>query len=110
MKPHEFEILKQQFKERILPAVPMILVGMGTCGIGNGADVIFNRLEACISETKSPYLLKQTGCFGFCAQEPLVTLYQPGKPLLVYCRVNEKDAIHLVDALTKGRIYNKKIT
>ncbi len=109
MKPHELEILKQQFQERILPDVPMILVGMGTCGIGNGADVIFNRLEARISETKSPYLLKQTGCFGFCAQEPLVTLYQPGKPLLVYCRVNEKDAIHLVDALTKGRIYNKKI-
>ncbi|MBP1663794.1 MAG: hydrogenase [Bacteroidetes bacterium] len=109
MKSHELEILKQQFQERILPDVPMILVGMGTCGIGNGADVIFNRLEVRISEIKSPCLLKQTGCFGFCAQEPLVTVFQPGKPMLVYSRVNEKDAIHIVDGLMKGKIYPKKI-
>lgn len=109
MKSHELEILKQQNLERILPPTPMILVGMGTCGIGNGADVVFNKLQKQIAETKLSCQLKQTGCFGFCAEEPLVTLYQPGKPMLVYSKVDEKDAVRIVDGLVKGKIYTKKI-
>ncbi|MHB9055884.1 MAG: FAD-dependent oxidoreductase [Paludibacteraceae bacterium] len=109
MKPYQLEILKQQNQEQILPLTPMILVGMGTCGIGNGADLVLSRLQMKISETKFACKLKQTGCFGFCAQEPLVTIYQPGKPMLVYSQVNEKDAVHIVDGLIKGEIYNKKI-
>ena len=109
MKTQELEILKQQNRERILPSSPMILVGMGTCGIGNGADVVFNRVQTQIAETKFPCKLKQTGCFGFCAEEPLVTVYQPGKPMLVYSKVTEKDAFRIVDGLIKGKIYPKNI-
>ncbi|MFT3754144.1 MAG: FAD-dependent oxidoreductase [Paludibacter sp.] len=109
MKAHELEILKQQNQDRITPPVPLILVGLGTCGIGNGADLVFNRIQKYIAENKAICQLKKTGCFGFCAEEPLVTLYQPGKPMLVYSKVNEKDAVHIVDSLTKGKIYRKKI-
>ena len=86
-----------------------LLVGMGTCGIGNGADLVFTRLQKYISETKASFKLKQTGCFGFCAEEPLVMLYQPRKPMLVYSKVDEKDAVHIADGLSKGKIYQKKI-
>jgi NADH-quinone oxidoreductase subunit F len=109
MKAHELEILKQQNQDRITPLVPMILVGMGTCGIGNGADLVFNRIQKYIAENKAACQLKKTGCFGFCAEEPLVTLYQPGKPMLVYSKVDEKDAVHIMDGLAKGKIYRKKI-
>ena len=109
MKPRELEILKQQNQERIIPATPMILVGMGTCGIGNGADIVYAKLQKFIVDTKANFKLKQTGCFGFCAEEPLVTLYQPGKPMLVYSKVDEKDAVHIADGLLKGKIYKKKI-
>ncbi len=50
MKPSEIKILQEQHRERILPAVPMILVGMGTCGIGNGADAVYARIMRQISE------------------------------------------------------------
>jgi NADH:ubiquinone oxidoreductase subunit F (NADH-binding)/(2Fe-2S) ferredoxin len=109
MKAHELEILKQQNKNRVTPPAPMILVGMGTCGIGNGADLVFNRIQKYIAENKAACQLKKTGCFGFCAEEPLVTLYQPGKPMLVYSKVEEKDAVHIIDGLLKGKIYRKKI-
>ena len=96
-------------RSSLFPSSPMILVGMGTCSIGNGADIIFNRIQKHIVETGFDCKLKQTGCFGFCAAEPLVTLYQPGKPLLVYSKVDEKDAIRIVEGLQKGKVYMKKI-
>lgn len=87
----------------------MILVGMGTCGIGNGADAVYNHFQKLISENNLDYKLKQTGCFGFCAEEPMVMLYQPAKPMLVYSKVNGKDARRIVDNLQKNRLYKDKL-
>lgn len=109
MTSQELEILRQKSIAEITPSVPMIMVGMGTCGIGNGAGIVFNCLQQTISETNAGYKLKPVGCFGFCAEEPLVMVYQPGQPMLIYSKVDEKDAIHLVDELIKGKIYRKKI-
>ncbi|NDP22152.1 MAG: FAD-dependent oxidoreductase [Paludibacter sp.] len=109
MNPHEFNILRERSISEITPATPMILVGMGTCGIGNGADLVHNRLQKQIEENNINCILKPVGCFGFCAEEPLLTLYQPGKPMLVYSKVDEKDAVKILDGLTKGKIYTKKL-
>ena len=81
-------------RERIIPDKPMIMVGMGTCGIGNGADQLFQSLLRL--QTNNKFLLKPVGCFGFCAEEPLVTVYQSGKPLLIYNRVEEKDLLPII--------------
>jgi NADH-quinone oxidoreductase subunit F len=109
MTSHKLEILKQQYLAEITPTIPMILVGMGTCGIGNGADIIYNRLKNQIKENRIECKLKPVGCFGFCAEEPLVTVYTPGKPMLVYSNVDEKDAERIVDELSKGKTYRRKI-
>lgn len=93
----------------LFSTTPTILVGMGTCGIGNGADLVYNRLQKQIEENNINCILKPVGCFGFCAEEPLITLYQPGKPMLVYSKVDEKDAVKILDGLTKGKIYTKKL-
>ena len=74
MKVQELETLKRRFIQNMLPSTPMILVGMGTCGIGNGADVLYESLQNHITENKLDCRLKPTGCFGFCAAEPLVML------------------------------------
>lgn len=109
MKPSEIKIIKEQHQERILPVMPMILVGMGTCGIGNGAAMVFHQVQKQITETGIDCKLKQTGCFGFCAEEPVVMLYQPGKPMLVYSKVNEKDAKQIVASLGKDTICRDKL-
>jgi len=93
----------------LFSSTPTILVGMGTCGIGNGADLVFERLRNYKADTNAGFELKQTGCFGFCAEEPLVMLYQPGKPMLVYSKVDEKDAVHIAESVLKGKVYRKKL-
>jgi len=87
----------------------MVLVGMGTCGIGNGADTLYTQLQNKITANNFECFLKPVGCFGFCAEEPLVTVYQPGKPMLVYSKVGEKDAERIAEGLISGNIYLKKI-
>ena len=103
------EDLRKSYLKRILPDSPMILVGMGTCGIGNGADVLFAILQNHIEVNRLNCVLKPTGCFGFCAEEPLVTVYQPDKPLLVYSRVTEKEIIKILEGAVSGKIYHKKV-
>lgn len=109
MNTQTLHTLKQQNAKRILPAVPQLLVGMGTCGIGNGADLVFATAQKHIAESGFDCGLKPVGCFGFCAQEPLLTVYQPGKPMLVYGGVDAKDAVRIVDGLKNGKLYTKKI-
>ncbi len=109
MQPSDIKIVEKLHRERILPAMPMILVGMGTCGIGNGAAVVYQQLQKQLAATGVNCLLKQTGCFGFCAREPMVMLYQPGLPMLVYSRVNEKDVPPMVDSIGKGAFYGDKL-
>ncbi|MBK5196443.1 MAG: NADH-quinone oxidoreductase subunit J/K, partial [Proteiniphilum sp.] len=109
MKPSDIKKVRELHKERILPALPMILVGMGTCGMGNGADTVYHQLEKQLAETGFGFQLKQTGCFGFCAEEPMVMLCQPGKPVLVYSKVNEKDISPLINSLEKGQTYRDKL-
>lgn len=90
-------------------ATPIILVGMGTCGIGNGAGKVFDCLNNYVSKKHADCIIKKTGCFGFCAEEPLLTLYQQGKPLLIYSRVNEMDAINIIEHLSNRTLYDNKI-
>ncbi|AEV28062.1 NADH:ubiquinone oxidoreductase, NADH-binding (51 kD) subunit [Sphaerochaeta pleomorpha str. Grapes] len=68
-----------------------IAIGMGTCGIGNGADLLYQAFEAQIQERKLAIHLGKVGCFGFCAEEPLVNIHLEGLPLLILNRVKVSD-------------------
>ena len=87
----------------------MMIVGMGTCGIGNGADAVYRQLEQLLADSGTDCILKKGGCFGFCAEEPLVMLYQPDKPMLVYSKVETSDALSLVKSLGNESILREKL-
>ena len=88
---------------KLLPANKIrIAVGMGTCGIGTGAEEVFQALERELKARQVPALLVKTGCFGFCAQEPLVNIRLPGQPLVILSKVAAKDVPELVAALATG--------
>ncbi len=108
MKSYELEILMQQNLEKIKPTIPMIMVGMGTCGIGYSADLLFNEIKKYIASHNFECIVKPVGCFGFCAEEPLVTVYMPEKPMLIYSKVNIKDVHQIIKGLISGKIYRKK--
>lgn len=94
--------LKESTVKKILPEKPYVAIGMGTCGIGRGAEVLFDSFERVIKERNLDIILKKTGCFGFCAEEPLVNIYLPGKPLIILHRVTENDVVPLVIGIEKG--------
>ncbi|MFA5339789.1 MAG: FAD-dependent oxidoreductase [Candidatus Omnitrophota bacterium] len=94
---------------QILSHRPRISVGMGTCGIGNGADEVYKELEKSLRSKKAEISLGKVGCFGFCADEPVVNIYMPGKPLIILSKVKPKDAAKIVEKTMKGDIYKERV-
>ena len=77
---------------KLTPDRPRISVGMGTCGTGNGAEGVHTAFKSAIEARGLDVALAPVGCFGFCAEEPLVNIRVPGSPLLMLRRVRENCA------------------
>ncbi|MFA5362917.1 MAG: FAD-dependent oxidoreductase [Candidatus Omnitrophota bacterium] len=100
--------VRENGMKKILPGKIRVGVGMGTCGIGNGADEVYAAFEKALNKKKAGVFLTKTGCFGFCAEEPLVNIHIPGKPLVILHRVKAADAGAIAAGLAKGVINEKK--
>ncbi|MFA6696726.1 MAG: NADH-ubiquinone oxidoreductase-F iron-sulfur binding region domain-containing protein, partial [Sphaerochaeta sp.] len=100
--------LDNEGRKTLYPEIPAIAVGMGTCGIGSGADVLFDAFLALKKKQKDAFMLRSVGCFGCCSEEPLVLLYNPGKPMVLLHKVGEADCAPIVQALLDGTYYAEK--
>ena len=90
---------------KLLPNCPRIAVGMGTCGNGNGAEGVYPRLfRSRFTSRGRDVRLAPAGCFGFCAQEPLVNVWLPGRPLVILRSFQAHDVDRLLDEMEGGRI------
>ncbi len=89
---------------KLLPPVPRIAIGMGTCGTGNGAEGVYHAFADGIQNLGLEFQLVSTGCFGFCAEEPLVNVRLPGKPLVILRRVRQSDVPAILDEMAQGRV------
>ncbi|MBP9585031.1 MAG: NADH-quinone oxidoreductase subunit J/K, partial [Bacteroidales bacterium] len=98
----ELNRLRESASKKVLPDKPYIAVGMGTCGIGRGAELLYDSFERIIKERDLNIILKKTGCFGFCSEEPLVNIYMPGFPLIIMHNVSEIDVIPIIGGIVKG--------
>ncbi len=107
----DLDAAKARGLAKLVPAVTRITVGMGTCGIGNGADLLFTALEKAAAKAAGKNgiapVLKKVGCFGFCAAEPLLTLAVPGKPVLLFTKADAKDAAAYVEAASDSKALEK---
>jgi NADH:ubiquinone oxidoreductase subunit F (NADH-binding)/(2Fe-2S) ferredoxin len=79
-----------------------ITVGMATCGLAAGADVIFGTLKQRIEQRGLDVMLAKTGCLGCCHQEPIVEVRMPDRAPLVYTQMTRARARALVDELVRG--------
>src|SRR5215467_15520543 len=86
-----FNSVREDGLSKLLPAVPRITVGMGTCGRGNGAEGVYHAFAEGIDRSGAEVLLAGVGCFGPCSEEPLVTVRIPGRPVVVMHRVQASD-------------------
>ncbi len=89
---------------KLLPFRPRIAVGMGTCGAGNGAEAVFHAFNDAIDKRGLDIHLARVGCFGFCAEEPLVNVWLPGRPLVILHRVQSQQIDEIIDDVMMGKI------
>ncbi len=81
-------------------------IGMAMCGISAGAKA---TLEKAIKEFPqgSGVHICQSGCLGFCEEEPLVEIFANEKPRVVYRRMTEDKILDAIHGYVRGDI-NKK--
>ncbi|HVN96271.1 MAG TPA: hypothetical protein VMT62_07575 [Syntrophorhabdaceae bacterium] len=66
-----------------------IVVGMGTSGIAAGArDVLKTFIEEVSRRNLGDVIVTQTGEKGLASQEPMVEVFEEGKPPVVYGNMN----------------------
>ncbi|MBN2032617.1 MAG: 4Fe-4S binding protein [Deltaproteobacteria bacterium] len=85
----DLEKISEEFNEKLsFPQGVKVNVGMASCGIAAGARA---TLERALKEHPAgdSIEIRQTGCIGFCEEEPLVEILAKGKPRVVYKRVTE---------------------
>jgi len=99
-----FNAVKEAGLAKLLPYKPRIGVGMGTCGTGNGAEGVYHAFVEEIDRRGLDVQVARVGCFGYCAQEPLVNVWLPGRPLVILRRVQPDNVPPILDDLYLGRI------
>ncbi len=83
-----------------------ITVHLGTCGIASGADLIRNAvMEEISSRNTDKILFAKSGCIGFCALEPMLTVESVDfEPVIYYGLDNQKIKELFNVHIDKGRL------
>ena len=87
-----FNSVREYGMAKLLPDMPRVAVGMGTCGRGNGAEALYHAFLEAIENSGTSLYLTTVGCFGACCEEPLVNVHIPGSPMLILRRVQANHA------------------
>ena len=99
-----FSAVRETGLAKLLPSKPRIAVGMGTCGSGNGAEAVYHAFSSEIDARGLAVQLVPVGCFGFCAEEPLVNVWVPGRPLLILHRVQPNHVDQILNNISDGKL------
>jgi len=71
--------------EKLLTSdVPIIRIGMGTCGKAAGAEEILSSCTRALEKAQKHARVIQVGCIGLCYAEPLIEIIKPGMPGIFY--------------------------
>ena len=84
-----------------------VLVCAGTGCTSSGSAGLFDEFEARLKDAgiENEVKVVKTGCFGLCAEGPIVVVYPEGA---MYCRVTKADVQEIVmEHLLKGRIVKR---
>ena len=87
----------------LYPDRPKILVGMATCGRAAGAAEILEAVREEVEGKHLPYAVAETGCIGWCSQEPLLDVWVPGRPRVTYGRVKAKQVRDILAELPEPK-------
>jgi NADH-quinone oxidoreductase subunit F len=99
-----FSAVREAGLAKLVPSVPRIAIGMGTCGRGNGAEGLYHAFAEAVERSGIHVVLAGVGCFGPCFQEPLANIRLPGFPLVILHRVQANDAGRILHDVSTGNL------
>jgi NADH:ubiquinone oxidoreductase subunit F (NADH-binding)/(2Fe-2S) ferredoxin len=99
----DLERWKQEGLMAISPKKRKVTVGMATCGLASGAKAVFDALTEEFGKTSEDIIVAKTGCLGFCQMEPIVEVFSPGQPRLLYKQVTADKAAEIVAEMVSGK-------
>jgi NADH:ubiquinone oxidoreductase subunit F (NADH-binding)/(2Fe-2S) ferredoxin len=85
----------------------VVNVGMASCGIAAGGKETFEKAMA--EFPGGPVRVRQTGCIGFCEEEPLVEVLAKDRPRLVYKRATQDKITGIISGYMDGKFDRKGI-
>jgi NADP-reducing hydrogenase subunit HndB len=91
--------------------VCLIRVGTATCGAALGALDTLQAIRAYALEIGlSGILIQETGCLGLCALEPVVEVFLPGRPAVLYGRVTPLISRQILDEhVLRGKVLQEYV-
>jgi NADH:ubiquinone oxidoreductase subunit F (NADH-binding)/Pyruvate/2-oxoacid:ferredoxin oxidoreductase delta subunit/(2Fe-2S) ferredoxin len=84
-----------------------ISIGMGTCGLANGAGDVFEAISDEVQKQGLDFVVRQVGCVGICQLEPIVDVLVPGLPRVFYHRMSAEKGRQLVSGISEGNFCTK---
>jgi NADH:ubiquinone oxidoreductase subunit F (NADH-binding)/Pyruvate/2-oxoacid:ferredoxin oxidoreductase delta subunit/(2Fe-2S) ferredoxin len=98
----DLEIISNEYRQSIYhPEAIKVNIGMASCGIAAGAQDAFDAATENYSGNKDVQI-RQSGCIGFCEMEPLVEIFQNGKPRVLYKNITEKKIVDAIEDYREG--------
>lgn len=74
-----------------------VIVGMGTSGIAAGArDVLKTFIDEIAKRNLTDVVVTQTGEKGLASQEPLIEVFEEGKPTVIYGNIDANKARRII--------------
>jgi len=105
----DLEKIQQEYSKKLYyPDGIKVNIGMASCGIAAGAKA---SLEKAVQEFPqgNGTQLCQTGCIGFCEEEPLVEIFAPGRPRVIYKHITEDKILDAIRGYAQGNFNEKWI-
>jgi NADH:ubiquinone oxidoreductase subunit F (NADH-binding)/(2Fe-2S) ferredoxin len=103
----DLEKIQQEYSKKLYyPDGIKVNIGMASCGIAAGAKA---SLEKAVHEFPQGNGTQfcQTGCIGFCEEEPLVEICASGRPRVIYKHITADKICDAIHGYVQGN-FNKK--
>src|SRR5512141_1781838 len=88
-----------------------IRVSLGSCGVAVGAQETFEALKQfTVQKEAGGIQIKQVGCIGLCALEPVIQVVEAGHPQITYGKVTPAVAQRILqEHIEKGLIVQEYV-
>jgi len=103
----DVEKIQQKYSKQLYyPDGIKVNIGMASCGIAAGAKASLEKALKELPQGNGTQIC-QTGCIGFCEEEPLVEIFAAGRPRVIYRHITENKILDAIQGYIQGN-YNKK--